>query len=36
MDIIEDRDLFWIAREGLKCKLPPDWKPCKTQNGDIF
>lgn len=36
MDIEEDSDLLWIAREGLKCKLPNDWKACKTTNGDIF
>ena len=26
----EDKDLFWIAREGLKIQLPENWKPCKT------
>jgi len=36
MDIEEDSDLLWIAREGLKCKLPNDWKACKTTVGDIF
>lgn len=36
MDIEEDSDLLWIAREGLKCKLPSDWKACKTTVGDIF
>lgn len=33
---IQDSDLLWIAREGLKCKLPADWKACKTTVGDIF
>jgi hypothetical protein len=32
MDIVADRELFWIAREGLKAPLPKDWKPCKTQD----
>ena len=30
MDLEEDRDLMWIAREGLKAPLPERWKPCKT------
>ena len=30
MDISRDRDLFWIAKEGLKAPLPTHWKPCKT------
>jgi centrosomal protein CEP164 len=25
-----DKDLIWIAREGLMAPLPPDWKPCKA------
>lgn len=32
MDIVDDKELFWIAREGLKAPLPKDWKPCKTQD----
>lgn len=36
MDVEGDSDLLWIAREGLKCKLPSDWKACKTTSGDIF
>ncbi|ETO83221.1 hypothetical protein F444_02729 [Phytophthora nicotianae P1976] len=30
MDLEAERDLFWIAREGLKAPLPENWKPCKT------
>jgi len=30
MDMEEDKDLVWIAREGLKAPLPDNWKPCKT------
>jgi hypothetical protein len=30
MDLEKDRDLFFIAREGLKAPLPENWKPCKT------
>ncbi len=30
MDLDKDKDLIWIAREGLKSPLPENWKPCKT------
>ncbi len=30
MDLPKDKDLLWIAREGLKSPLPENWKPCKT------
>jgi hypothetical protein len=30
MDVEVDRDLLYIAREGLKAPLPEQWKPCKT------
>ena len=36
MDLVEDRDLFYIAKEGLKAPLPGPWKPCKDPNGDIW
>lgn len=32
MDLEEDKDLFWIAREGLKMPLPENWKPIKTND----
>jgi hypothetical protein len=32
MDLENDRDLFWIAREGLMALLPSNWKPCKTKD----
>eukprot|EP00967_Tisochrysis_lutea_P108744 scaffold168638_cov27-Tisochrysis_lutea.AAC.6 len=32
----EDDDLLWIASEGLKAPLPEHWKPCKTQDGEIY
>lgn len=32
----EDDDLYWIAREGLKAPLPEHWKPCKTNDGEIY
>jgi centrosomal protein CEP164 len=37
MDLEGDRDLFWIAREGLMAPLPNNWKPCKTKDTeDIY
>ena len=34
MDLSTDKDLQWIAREGLKAPLPEHWKPCKTTDTD--
>ena len=34
MELENDRDLFWIAKEGLKAPLPENWKPCKTVDTD--
>mmetsp|Transcript_92421 Transcript_92421/g.146108 ORF Transcript_92421/g.146108 Transcript_92421/m.146108 type:complete len:117 (-) Transcript_92421:102-452(-) len=36
MDIEKDRDLFWIARQGLKAPLPKPWKPCQSEDNEIF
>ena len=36
MNIKEDEDLLWIAKEGLKAPLPEYWKPCKTNDQDIY
>ena len=36
MDMMEDRDLFYIAKEGLKAPLPDPWKPCKSPRGNIY
>ena len=36
MDLEEDKDLFWIARGGLKAPLPENWKPCKTAEDEVM
>lgn len=36
MDVDQDKELLWIAREGLKAPLPKSWKPCQSSDGDIF
>ena len=34
MDLEKDKDLFYIAKEGLKAPLPENGKPCKTTDTD--
>jgi len=36
MDIEKDCEFLYLAREGLKAALPPNWKACKTTNGEIY
>ncbi len=36
MDPGADKDLLWIAKEGLKAPVPGPWKPCRTAKGDIY
>ena len=36
MDIFEDKDLFYIAKEGLKAPLPGSWKPCKSPGQTVY
>ena len=41
LDILEidpdaEPELLWIAKEGLKATLPPEWKPCQDLNGDLY
>ena len=32
MDLQKEKELIWIAKEGLTTKIPPEWKPCKTKD----
>jgi hypothetical protein len=36
MDLDQDQDMLFIAREGLKSRLPEPWRPCQTADGHIF
>eukprot|EP00756_Hemistasia_phaeocysticola_P016800 Hpha_TRINITY_DN15498_c2_g7::TRINITY_DN15498_c2_g7_i1::g.173072::m.173072 len=36
MDPDDDEPLMWIAKEGLRAPLPDHWRPCKTDNGEIY
>ncbi|KAH6560208.1 hypothetical protein BASA60_000407 [Batrachochytrium salamandrivorans] len=36
MDPDTEKHLLWIARDSLKAPLPSDWKPCQTDDGNIY
>jgi centrosomal protein CEP164 len=36
MEFPEDEELMWLAREGLKAPIPKEWKPCKTDGGEVY
>ncbi|KAI8930151.1 hypothetical protein BC831DRAFT_508600 [Entophlyctis helioformis] len=36
MDPDKEKHLLWIARDSLKAPLPSDWKPCQTDDGNIY
>eukprot|EP00854_Cymbomonas_tetramitiformis_P001843 gene1843-2514_t len=36
MDVEKEKELLWLAREGLKAPLPEHWKPCKSPEGEIY
>ena len=36
MDPVKERELMWIAREGLKAPLPEHWKPCRTGGEEVY
>lgn len=36
MDVKQDKELFYIAKEGLKAPLPGSWRPCKSPRGTVF
>ncbi|EAS03742.2 WW domain protein (macronuclear) [Tetrahymena thermophila SB210] len=36
MDLENEKELLWIARNGLKAPLPQGWKPCQTQDEEIY
>eukprot|EP00960_Hanusia_phi_P054630 762723-Hanusia_phi.AAC.8 len=36
IDVSKEKELLWIAREGIKAPLPPDWRACKSSTGDIY
>ncbi|CCW68596.1 unnamed protein product [Phytomonas sp. Hart1] len=36
MKLPEDKMFLWMAREGLKAQLPQEWKPCRTDDDEIY
>lgn len=36
MDLEEDKDLLYIAKEGLKAPLPEPWKACRSKDSEIY
>eukprot|EP00927_Polykrikos_kofoidii_P070251 TRINITY_DN66303_c0_g1_i1.p1 TRINITY_DN66303_c0_g1~~TRINITY_DN66303_c0_g1_i1.p1 ORF type:complete len:123 (-),score=32.84 TRINITY_DN66303_c0_g1_i1:30-398(-) len=36
MELPEDNELLWIAREGLMAPLPKPWKPCQSAESEVF
>ncbi|KAI8806283.1 hypothetical protein BJ742DRAFT_367411 [Cladochytrium replicatum] len=36
MDTENEKHLLWIARESLKAPLPEDWKPCQTEDNNVY
>jgi len=36
MNPIYDKDLLWIAKEGLKAPLPAPWKPCENSKQEVY
>ncbi|KAL3160123.1 hypothetical protein ABBQ32_010898 [Trebouxia sp. C0010 RCD-2024] len=37
LDLEAEKDLVWICREGLKAKLPADWKAFRTaDDGEVY
>ncbi len=36
MNLEEDKDLLWIAKEGLKAPLPDGWKACQNEEGELY
>ena len=36
IDPTQDSDIMWIAREGIRAALPPEWKPCQDTTGSLY
>ena len=36
MSFPEDNELIWLAKEGLRAPIPKEWKPCKTDTGEVY
>lgn len=36
IDPIREKDLMYIAKEGLVAPLPEQWKPHQTKNNEVY
>jgi|UniRef100_A0A7S4GHD2 centrosomal protein CEP164 len=36
LDLNTEKDLMWLAKEALMAPLPPYWRPCNTQDGEVY
>nr|CCC95733.1 unnamed protein product [Trypanosoma congolense IL3000] len=36
MDLPEDNEFLYLALEGLKAPLPAEWRPCRTEENEIY
>eukprot|EP00992_Anisonema_acinus_P008911 TRINITY_DN5096_c0_g1_i1.p1 TRINITY_DN5096_c0_g1~~TRINITY_DN5096_c0_g1_i1.p1 ORF type:complete len:425 (+),score=53.24 TRINITY_DN5096_c0_g1_i1:61-1335(+) len=36
LDPDTEPELLWLAREALTAPLPPYWRPCNTQDGEVY
>ncbi|XP_018598203.2 centrosomal protein of 164 kDa-like isoform X1 [Scleropages formosus] len=36
IDLIQEPELLWLAREGCKAPLPAEWKTCQDVTGDVY
>uniref|UniRef100_A0A7S1JIP2 WW domain-containing protein n=1 Tax=Eutreptiella gymnastica TaxID=73025 RepID=A0A7S1JIP2_9EUGL len=36
LDSDSEKDLMWLAKEALMAPLPPYWRPCNTQDGEVY
>ena len=36
LDSDSEKDLAWLAKEALMAPLPPYWRPCNTQDGEVY
>ncbi|CAF0778356.1 unnamed protein product [Adineta steineri] len=36
IDPEKEPNLLWLAKEGILKPLPPGWKPCQEENGELY
>lgn len=36
LDPKKEKELLWIALEGLRTPLPPEWRACQTGEGEVY